>query len=60
VEPIHVEFELERETKHTFRYGEITTGKPELVGSLNVQQSALGGRAPKRIRVTIEEATARG
>jgi hypothetical protein len=32
--------------EHTFRDKEITTGKPELVGSLYVQQSALGGRAP--------------
>jgi hypothetical protein len=56
VEALTVEFEFERETKHTFRFQELTGGKPEVVGTLYVQQSALGGRAPKKIRVTIEEA----
>jgi hypothetical protein len=60
MEAIRVEFEFERETKHTFRYQEVTAGKPEVVGTLYVQQSAFGGRAPQKIQVTIVDATAEG
>jgi len=49
-------FVKEKETKRTFRYMEETEGQPPRIGTLYVQQWALGSPAPERLRVTVEEA----
>jgi len=47
-------FELERDTKRTYRYREVQEGDPEAVGSLYVQKWATGSPPPKRITATLE------
>ena len=48
-------------TKGTFRYEEeIETGKEKVIGSLYIRKDALGGAAPERIQVTIEDAPSEG
>lgn len=52
---IEAEFEIEKETKNTIRYEEVTDGKPPVIRTLYIQKWALGKNPPKRIKVTIEE-----
>lgn len=50
-------FILDRETKGAFRYNEVDQqGNPitELSGAIYLRKSALGGKAPKAIRLTVE------
>lgn len=54
MEKIQRTFELERETKRTYRYREVQEGDPEAVGSLYVQKWATGSPPPKRITATLE------
>jgi hypothetical protein len=47
---------LEKETKNTIRYAEITEdGKPPAVRTIYVQRWALGNPPPHKIRVRVEE-----
>jgi hypothetical protein len=46
-------FEIEKETKNTLRYAEVSEGQPPVVGTLYIQKWAMKG-APKRIQVTID------
>ncbi|MBM4049588.1 MAG: hypothetical protein FJ279_31215 [Planctomycetes bacterium] len=48
-------FELEKETKNTYKYGERSApGQPPRIGSLYVQKWALGaGAAPRQLVVTV-------
>ena len=50
-------FVMERETKNTVRFQEEANGKPPVVGTLYVQQWALGQPLPQRLTVTIEAAS---
>ncbi|MBA7624511.1 hypothetical protein ES703_31920 [subsurface metagenome] len=55
MESITRTFELERETKRTYRYREVAeVAKPEAVGTLYVQKWATGSPPPQRLTVTIE------
>jgi hypothetical protein len=49
-----IEFELEKETKGTYRYQEIDSGQPLAVGSLYVKKHVVGPNPPKKLRITIE------
>jgi len=49
-----VTFELEKETKNTYRYQEQVTDTPHRIGSLYVQKWALGRTPPKTLTVTVE------
>lgn len=53
---IEADFELEKETKNTFRYQEVTTDKhPPYIKTLYVQKWALSKIGnPQKIKVTIE------
>ena len=42
-----IEFELERETKNTYRFHEVAKGTPPLIGTLYIQKGAFEA-APKR------------
>jgi len=46
-------FELERDTKNTYRFQEVAKGEPPLIGTLYVQKWAFEG-TPKSITVTIK------
>jgi len=48
-----LKFELERETKNTYRYKEITEGTPPVVNTIYIQKWALKEPATELI-VTIE------
>jgi len=52
---IEVKLEIEKETKNTFRYEEVTEGRPPVVKTIYIQKWALGKNPPKRIKITIEE-----
>jgi len=54
MEKITRTFELERETKRTYRYREVVEGDPEAVGTIYVQKWATGNPPPKRITATLE------
>jgi hypothetical protein len=45
-------FELERDTKNTYRFQEVAKGAPPLIGTLYIQKWAFE-TAPKTITVTI-------
>jgi hypothetical protein len=47
-----VEMEYEKATKRTFRF--LENNPNYKIGTLYVQKSALGDKAPKRIKVTVE------
>jgi len=47
-------FNLEKETKGTWRYAEVAEGPDPVVGTLYVKKSALTGDAPKVLTVTIK------
>ncbi len=51
------EFQMERETKNTIRYEEITGDQPPIMGSAYIQKWALkklgGSDAPHKIKITI-------
>lgn len=47
-------FKLEKATKNTYRYAEVSQpGKPPAIGTLYVQKWALGEPAPSQIQVEI-------
>ena len=48
-----VTFELERDTKNTYRFQEVTKGEPPLIGILYIQKWAFE-KAPKTITVSIK------
>ncbi len=50
-----VEVALERETRNYFVYGEVEGDQPKVVEALYVTKAVAGSRAPRRLRVTIEE-----
>lgn len=52
---IEAEFEIEKETKNTIRYEEVTEGRPPAIRTIYIQKWALGKNPPKKIKVTIEE-----
>ncbi len=52
---IEATFEVEKETKNTIRYEEITEGVPPKIKTLYIQKWALGKNPPKKIKITIEE-----
>ena len=52
---IEAVFEIERETKNTIRYEEVTEGMPPAIRTIYIQKWALGKNPPKRIKVTVEE-----
>jgi len=58
-ESFRLVFELEKETKNTFKFEERPeSGQPPRIGSLYVQKWALGGdNPPHRIAVTLETAS---
>ena len=45
-------FELERDTRNTYRFQEVAKGAPALIGTLYIQKWAFE-EAPKTITVTI-------
>lgn len=47
-------FNLEKETKGTWRYAEVADGPNAVVGTLYIKKSALSGDAPKVLTVTIK------
>jgi hypothetical protein len=47
-----VTFELERETKNTFRFSE--NAENPVIGTLYVQKSAFADETPRTLTVTIE------
>ncbi len=47
------DFELEKETKNTVRYAEVTDGKPPIVRTIYVQKWTLPKPYPKRIHIKI-------
>jgi len=55
MEKKEIVFELERETKNTYRYSEVTNGMPPAVRAIYIQKWALGDNPPRRIKITIEE-----
>ena len=50
-------FEIEKETKNTYRYAEVSEVDPPMVGSLYILKECLGTPPPKRLTVTIEAAS---
>ena len=46
-------FELERDTKNTYRFQEVAKGEPPLIGTLYVQKWAFENK-PQTIIVTIK------
>jgi len=55
MEKIVAEFEIEKETKNTVRYSEITDGKPPVIRTIYIQKWVLGKNPPRKIKVTVEE-----
>lgn len=52
--PITVEFELDRETKNTYRFAEtVEQDETPVIGTLYVQKSAFDGAAPESLTVMI-------
>ena len=60
-EPVTLTFVAEKTTKNTIRFQELDEeGRPvfgsnSVIGMVYVQKSAFSGKAPKTIRVTLEE-----
>lgn len=52
--PITVEFELERETKNTYRFAEVTENETPVIGTLYVQKSAFKDSSPENLTVLIQ------
>lgn len=50
---IVVDFEIERETKGTWRYKEVAAAGSALIGTLYIKKSAFDGEPPNRLVVTI-------
>ena len=48
-------FEMEKETKNTVRYTEVSEGQPPIIGTIYIQKWALKG-TPKKVTVTLEAA----
>lgn len=48
------EFQINKETKNTIRYAEVTDGKPPVIGTIYIQKWFLGKVVPDRVKVTIE------
>jgi hypothetical protein len=48
------EFQIEKETKNTIRYAEVTDGKPPAIGTIYLQKWFLGKKVPERVKVIIE------
>ncbi len=49
-----IKFEIEKETKGTYRFKEVTeAGKPPAVGTLYIQKWALPSPVPQKITVTV-------
>ena len=46
-------FKVEKETKNTVRYAEVTEGQPPVIGTIYVQKWALSG-TPESVKVTLE------
>ena len=47
-------FEQEKETKNTIRFQEVPeAGKPPVIGTLYIQNHALGSEPPKTVTVTV-------
>ncbi len=50
-------FEVERDTKNTVRYQEVTSDQPPIMGTAYIQKWALrrlsNGTTPNRIKITI-------
>lgn len=46
-------FEMEKETKNTVRFQEVSEGKPPVIGTLYVQKWALPKPVPQKITVTL-------
>ena len=46
-------FELEKETKNTVRYQEVTEGQPPAIGTIYIQKWVLKG-TPKKVKLTLE------
>lgn len=54
---MEIEFEIEKETKNTFKYAEITDGEPAKIGGLYVQKWALkrlNKEIPRKLKITVE------
>lgn len=57
LEIIEATFELEKDTKNTYRFQEVVEqGSPPKVKSIYIQKWAVGSDPPEKIRVTVEEA----
>lgn len=57
MERLEIEFEIEKETKNTFKYAEITDGEPAKIGGLYVQKWALkrlNKEIPRKLKITVE------
>ena len=48
-----ITFELERDTKNTYRFQEVANGEPPLIGTLYVQKWAFENK-PQTITTTIK------
>jgi hypothetical protein len=49
-------FELEKATKNTYRFSEVTAnGQPPKVRNIYIQKWVFAERPPEKIKVTIEE-----
>jgi len=48
------EFQMDKETKNTIRYAEVTEGKPPVIGTIYIQKWFLGKKAPDKLKVTVE------
>ncbi len=55
--PLEIErnFEVDKETKNTIRYSEVTTGQPPALGTLYIQKWALPEPIPKKVTIRITE-----
>jgi len=49
-----VELVYEKSTKNTFRFMEPESNSPPVLRTLYVQKYVFGGKAPEKIKVTIE------
>jgi len=54
MEKIEEAFAVEKETKRTFRYAAIETGRPSALKTVYIAKWALGTPPPKTITVTVE------
>lgn len=49
-------FELDKTTKNTYRYEEVTDGQPPAFGKIYVQKWLVDGEPAEEVEVTVEEA----